>query len=419
MGAFGPTNWMRLLAGAALAVASTPAAAASPVEPTLANARLLGETIDKSNKVHIAYVHGMRADEPGSSSALRQALAKRLGIKELARESRCFLANDASIADLTYVRKPVWSDKPAERAEQLLASRVFVDRYEFRTGGGTRIIVDEINWWPLLHPLKCQFLFDPERKLSGTARNQLEICRSGAASGRSGLGPCDPSTPIHYPWLKSITPQPPIAGRAAWPNGALKRQIMNWGLADAVIALGPMGEYIRTAMQGSFQQALQAEGEDNFDRVIVAESLGSFVVMDALRTEFAVQDFVRKTADLYFFANQFALLELARLGSKATEGLVRTPESGWDFLSEEPLQAGEGLLPERRQRQILAISDPSDILTWRVPDIAGVSVINHNVRYSGGPFRLFANPLKAHRGAVDDVRFWNMLLKSKRSDERK
>jgi hypothetical protein len=138
-----------------------------------------------------------------------------------------------------------------------------------------------------------------------------------------------------------------------------------------------------------------------------------FVVLDAFGNLFAdshvAQSVGERTADLYFFANQFALLELARLSgiSCGPTGVVEvtgTPTvSPLDLLK---LWASSGARLETvgRSKQVIAFSDPSDSLTFRVPklrDAGGkdvaivVNVYDHNeVRWLG----LFANPTTAHTG---------------------
>jgi hypothetical protein len=199
-----------------------------------------------------------------------------------------------------------------------------------------------------------------------------------------------------------------------------------------VIALGPMRRFIRAAMNESFVD-VQASGPANAERIVVSESLGSFAVLDAMKDPHpGVRSFLERTADLYFFANQFALLELARLDGIGAEGAVGAEEAAIEEAPEERSVLGvlEELGPVRlaanaleafpagvepvEPRQVIAFSDPSDMLSWRVPKLAGVKVINLYAATSGGPFPLFANPVKAHRGAITSRRVWRLLLQGKR-----
>ena len=63
------------------------------------------------------------------------------------------------------------------------------------------------------------------------------------------------------------------------------------GSTDAVIALGPMRSLFRKTMDKAFNYAARYDGHDvaGQEFVVVSESLGSFVVMDAAaKCEFAI-----------------------------------------------------------------------------------------------------------------------------------
>ena len=77
---------------------------------------------------------------------------------------------------------------------------------------------------------------------------------------------------------------------------------------------------MRTYLNQTVEEAIgQFDNTNARERAIVTESLGSFVVLDALRGK-QTRGFVEKASNLTFFANQFALLELARIGFSAAEG---------------------------------------------------------------------------------------------------
>jgi hypothetical protein len=116
--------------------------------------------------------------------------------------------------------------------------------------------------------------------------------------------------------------------------------------------------------------------------VVISKSLGSFVVLDAFNNLFAdsqeAEQVGLRTTDLYFFANQCALLELGRIDGVPARVPERTgfaaPVSGSPIhLLKRWAQAGraEGNLQGPiRPKQILAFSDPSDILSIRCPNFA-------------------------------------------------
>jgi hypothetical protein len=289
-----------------------------------------------------------------------------------------------------------------------IASRPFVDRYVFTRRSGGPIVVDEVNWWPLLFPLKCRFLLKPETNLSGVDKKHLQLC------ARTD----DP----FYPWLsqddlKRLLSTAPKSGGGARLNAMLKREIVNWGLSDAVMAVGPMRGYYRRAMNAAFAFAATFEGKsiDEREFVVISESLGSFAVMDAYEhidaAHNAVRDVLDRTYLLYFFANQFALLELARVGNlpgvflsadlaESAHAPSASPLQALERWAQHPLHAERLSGSDRAARvsQIIAFNDPSDLLTFDVPAIAGAKVVNLYDRIGSHWLGLFENPVTAHTG---------------------
>lgn len=374
----------------------------------LADTRSLGDLIRTgSGPVHIVFVHGMRAEGPRGSAAFRAALVARLGGSDDASPETFLLDLGEWPRDANLAGVPIWRTR-----EDWAASRPFVYRHRLTLGGGQLVIVDEVNWWPLLFPLKCRFLLLHEHHLSGGDATHLELCRN-------------PAPPFHR-WItdeeyRAALARPP-AGRGAWLNRSLKREIFNWGLSDAVIALGPMRAHINDTMQQAFALAEdQARAAGVAHRVIISESLGSFAVLDSADRG-PVRAYLDRTHDLYFFANQFALLELARIDglvrAGAAEGAAaakaaETPTSPLARLSAwgESAQRREAALSEGwRPRQVIALSDPNDLLTYYVPHLDGVKVVNVLVRNARSLLGLFADPVRAHTAHAANRRVWDVLL---------
>ena len=372
---------------------------------------LLGAAIEQANgrPVHIVYVHGMRAEGPDASAELRAALV-RFGFRsEGSHPSVRRQAAETWPENATYAGRKIWTRK------SWAASQPFRNRHVL-VRGLDKVVIDEINWWPLLFPLKCQALLRHEGPFSGLDRKHLRLCAETAEP--------------YHPWLskkqldKALATRP-LGGRGAWPNAMVKRQIFNWGLADAVIALGTMRKPIREAIEWAFADLSKDEELRNSRRVIVAESLGSFVVLDALyRDTPATTQFVEETADLYFFANQFALLELARIdgvpsdpssprAAVQTEPELGGPSSALLKLAQAPVRDPGRLGAAPHPRQIVAFSDPSDMLTWPVPCLPEIKVANVMVPMTGGAFGLFANPIRAHRGHLEDRSVWDVMMNRK------
>lgn len=380
--------------------------------------RSIGDVLNTASKagrtVHIVYVHGMRADSSDASRFLRQALAaspQLKGFKQTSGQREVLWSKqDVAPAEIRHAGKPlapaaVWS-AAWER------SKAFVIRTEFSNGPGFRVIVDEVNWWPLLMGLRCQALVGPDASLSGPRKRQIELC---AKDVNGANGAADP----YFPWIDptKIPPRPPL-GKGAFANRWAKQEVMNWGLADAVIALGPMRHYLRRAMDMAAARAIDDISAAD-ESILIAESLGSFVAMDAAGTgRGPTLDLVRRTRHFYFLANQFALLELARIkGLPKSEGFVAGNDEAPSPLQTLVENAGKDSQSQSLMEmptQIVAISDPSDALTFLVPSFEdeGIAVSNVQMRFSGGPFGILAHPIKAHRGAIEGRRrMWNYLLR--------
>lgn len=366
--------------------------------------------------VHIVYVHGMRADSSGASKEFIRALTESPYLQGIApvagaREPQ-WTKDDPEKRRIYYAGEPLVGD-PTEWKKAWVRSSPFIIRTTFEDKANSfRVIVEELNWWPLLMGLRCRALVGPDSGLSGPAKKFIKTCKRN-----DDIADGDP----YYPWLRDSDIGTPPIGRSATANRYVKHNIINWGFADAVIAVGPMRHYLRGAMDWAAGRATKQAADE---RIFIAESLGSFVAMDAARDEGPTRALVRKTHHFYFLANQFALLELARIEGipDSPEGLgekrLDQPEGGQKSALGSPLSVLElaGSDPKtqelmERPAQVVAVSDPSDVLTFLVPDLCpNTAVSNIQARFSGGP--LLADPLRAHRGGIEGpFRIWKHLLK--------
>ena len=262
---------------------------------------------------HIVFVHGIRTDARGASFPLQNQICGHIagGCSGVRRVSTDVLSitppNNA-----TFGGQPIWSTN-----EEWLASRPIVDHYVYERPHGGPVIVDEVNWWPIAFPIKCRILVATDARLAGVDSRTLALCaaKSGSASGSAALGPeyhdwiDTPSEPNAY---EAILAQRPDGGGAPWANRLLKTEILDWGLSDAVMALGTtkaqLRDTIRCALQtiaafdphrGVVQNAAvplttpplfqspnevdcksQPGAEQPAHYVIVSHSLGSFILLD-------------------------------------------------------------------------------------------------------------------------------------------
>ena len=184
-------------------------------------------------------------------------------------------------------------------------------------------------------------------------------------------------------------------------------------------------------------------GSYNDPTVIITHSLGGYMFMDALDDELHREDcskalgkspalqILENTNFIYMMANQLALLDLTRLkqyphrlgGPAAVDNLTQRFAKCWASapLKSPPISAQSG--PEETasaKRQIVAFSDPNDILSWlveppnlKLPRPEWHSVELTNVYQSNGEFSiplLFSTPTTAHTGYFDNQTVMELLV---------
>jgi hypothetical protein len=361
------------------------------------------------------------------------------------------------------------------------ASAPFVDHWAIlrraKNGSAKSILVDEVNWWPVVFPLKCRNILVDEAKLAGTDDHFLDDCAQQAP---------DPSTPGRfdsYAWIPSAeaTSLENERSRSVWANRKVKIELMDWGFSDAVMAVGPIRQLLTDGIRQLLLKSVQTSGEGpaallpqpsvagasaSTEYIVISHSLGSFLVFSALNlsgtngaTQTAVDDtngatmantldyVMQHTSQVYFFANQVPLLELAMLGGGTTSsadsshplGLSSQPmpatvagsttaqPSG--YLADIAKWASERALflaghptagvPDSGGPQVVAWSDPNDLLSWHVPDLAGTAVVNLYAKDSFRWFWLFENPLAAHDNYAKNKKVIETLLKPQRANSAK
>ena len=367
--------------------------------------------------VHIVYIHGIGAEEAGGSWVFQKHLCAFLkgcrSPKYPVRVSR-EEADKGPFASSTppsykYMGTEVWT------ADNWRASRPFVDHYVLRRTDGGPVVVDEINWWPLVFPLKCRNIVLGEAELAGPDKELLDLC----------AGKSDPHKPDEhrYAW---ITPAQAKAAESLQPRGArfnrsVKNNLMDWGFADPMMAVGPMRGLFRDAMlqlfaksasftiQGTTPGHAQLSAEPQADRefIIVSHSLGSFLVFSTLRDRVTARrcaalqsaptpsssgaEAVSQTEDratcyilehtsmLYFFANQIPLLYLATVIPPQPSGAAQTGGAADLSAQMQALQAVRQYFG-KTETHITAFSDPSDLLSWHFPRVPNTVVENCVVR---------------------------------------
>lgn len=374
----------------------------------------------ENTQLHIFYVHGMAFDGPNhsDSAVLRKSICKFL--RDCTRPTGEFdgreyadrdkFALDTPPPQLAYVGQQVWSGK------EWNAAAPFVDHWKLVRHNAPTIYIDEINWWPLVFAVKCRLIIAKDAEYVGPTATYIDSCSSSQPDGRT------PGRYLSYSWIDPSDAQrlKALPARGALLNRRFKNYVLDWGFTDAVLAVGPMRSLllegirqvvlksVRVAADGSRGGAVEPSPNQEF--VIVSHSLGSYLIFSALDLDLTESDgskmqrwkkefaeILSRTSTVYFFANQLRLLELANVDVTNRKNMVQHLEA-WGLLRRQYLDSLN--LPSRNAvspPQIVAWGDPSDLLTWSVPELTTVVVKNRYVKNATHWFWLFESPTGAHR----------------------
>ena len=389
---------------------TTPQAQATPSLAAPLERAYNGET-----QLHFLYVHGMGIDTPKGkdgtqdfevSQEFRANFCKQIGCSENKFVGRDYA--DESAFDPTkgppplfYLGKNLWQESPTN--DEWHAAAPFVDHYKLvleNKNKNTPIYVDEINWWPLIMSAKCGQIVAAEASFVGPDKKHIATCSAMTAKDSQHEGRY-----TSFAWTPGVQQHDPSWPKPALINRWLKQDILDWGFADALLAVGPMHQYliegIREIVLHSFNKS------ENQEFVVVSHSLGSYLMFSALdlqddphtvtppewKTNFGI--LLKRTSHAYFMANQIRLLELANLDD-TKNGNLNTHLQNWNNLRVQAQQPSP---------QIVAWSDPDDLLTWKVPDLEqdatgtnmnNVAVENRSAKNVVRWFWLLASPGGAH-----------------------
>jgi hypothetical protein len=458
--------WQRvataLIAVAALAFAGVPAQL--PSDAPLESVGTIGQMMAShpQDDIHLILIHGIRTSDRTTWNGFRSRICAHLAGQCLSATPDGPITERLMLWDhppnATYLGREIWpKDNPAAWA----GSQPFVDHYRIKLINNRALTIDEINWWPLVFAFKCQFIVKEDTLLVGPAKDIIGYC---ADNGQ-----------MHFPWFDAATKSRllalrPVSGGAPAINRALKTELLDWGVSDAVLAEGSMKGMLREMVRCAFSNigafnaarfdtlgpghtdspptayacpkrgalAAMASPDPKGQYVIVSHSLGAFIILDtfaaAATTDkaaattpaddceagaVAIRVLGAPTPDeppqdpaltgrtramcailalsdhLYFLANQLSLMSLGR-----AQGL-------WDFResADHPQPYADALslwvaagAPGHQHRQIIAFSDPGDVLTFEVPCIRGAKVINIFSHNAMDWFGLYESPATAHGG---------------------
>jgi hypothetical protein len=403
-----------------------------------------------NDQLRIFYVHGMAADGPGDfdSWSFRRSICRSFKGCYSTRncpsaKQRCSStagdmestepANEGPYASATppnlfYLGYPVWGSDSSTPEADWKAAAPFVIHWQLDTNSGHVIHVDEINWWPLVFALKCRQMVKEDAAAVGPAHKFIDIC-----SGKPTKGNPQGS----YPWITVADAEKlkQLPNQGAAVNRYLKNYILDWGFTDAVLSVGPLRSLIldgirqlvlkSVAMRPDTTQGTSSVPPADQEYVIVSHSLGSYLMFAALddnppglQTDSSRANAIQydailsRTSSVYFFANQLRLLELANLDSSSEKNMTSHLEH-WGKVRTDYLKSHAAVAQQYPPRpQITAWNDPSDLLTWTVPDIKNVDVTNVPVHNAIHWLWLLEGPTSAHDGYAHNSSVISEMLKT-------
>lgn len=424
----------------------------------------IADALDSPDRhpVHILYVHGIADMGAGDSALLRESICTELKLCDVTdwKNAGVEFADKGEFSSnvepptLAYLGNPVWNSP-----EEWHAAAPFVVHWVVHLRRHPAVLVlDEINWWPLVQALKCRRVVAAEAHLSGPDQRLLQVCSEQSAQDPGGLG-------RFFPWIPpdQAAKLAKIRPRGVLINRELKAGLVDWGLSDVLMAVGPMGGILRDGVRqlmaksaafdpnaaeddssgsggiGKYDWKSRLSQDNTLDQefIGVTHSLGSYLLFNTLNPEFASApgqtlspaDAARKTAEenavryifertsqVYFFANQLEMLEITNLESAPptttlnsralapAPSVPTTPAENFRTLVgrwknyqtnfQQSLHPGDEA--SRKKVQVVAWSDPSDVITYRVPKIGDVEVVNLYVKNAARWFGLLESPRKAH-----------------------
>jgi hypothetical protein len=433
--------------------------------------RSIGDAVRESKAdepVHIVYIHGIGSEAAGESQLLQKSIcdnAKRyLGTrcvlpagaknKEFWTLKYRHFADTMPMPQVAYMGKAVWTVKEGNWP----ASTPFVDRYELGLENGKRIVVDELNWWPMMLAFKCRHILKYETELAGTlsgANDYLKLCEMPTSTKR-----VDGIETRTYMWLSGkqgsgendLPTKPADYREAILANRFLKVYLMDWRFSDAILGLGTLESDlvagIRVLLEDCVREDFSVEAPKS-NYITVSHSLGSFLVFSALHLSYDSRNLkeadkkklgylLQHLSQAYFFANQIPLLELAKLNS-----LHETQEAGSPFEPETDSFDLKDWSENRRNSllrdpiactdptgmplgEIVSWSDSNDLLTWYLGkdfedwqthnhdaanSINGICVTNYVVKNASHILGLLELPGSAHDNYAKNPEVIKSLLK--------
>lgn len=195
-------------------------------------------------------------------------------------------------------------------------------------------------------------------------------------------------------------------------NGIVKDWLLNDCLSDAMIYEGDSHPAIRDAMVDTVSRVIDAHPNDAGTLVVVAQSLGSKMLFDALsamlesdqpHTRELGQQAARRLGLIFMAGNQMPILGLAEQSPVARAMPPQDALQHFLDLRRRQVAPRAGAIS---RLAVVAFTDPNDLLSYRLlparyaaPDVAVADVLVSNARTWLG---LIENPLTAHMSYLDN-----------------
>jgi hypothetical protein len=377
-------------------------------EPSFRGMNALVAEEPPGRPLHVLLVHGMGTPQPNGFDAFIASLAGRFGLVQIPPaeiEPQWQGCHPETPAEPALMQpKPQSINNPAAAPENL--ARLYTYNFGPSPNAAPTLTVSYLLWAPLTASVKC----DLEHEDATAPQKQA--------------------------------------------FAAIAKDFIEDKLSDAVLYAGT---YRKRVMRPSVQGALcivtggrwlpdgrTCVARDYHDpTVIITHSLGGYMLMDSIQAELRNDDcepnsggggpakkILENTPVIYMMANQLALLDFstlrrdpnaARANANAAEAV--TKQFGKCWLKARAIAAARGeasLSATAAMSQVVAFSDPNDILSWRIeprnlnlPRSQRGDVAVTNVFMSNGEFSvpgLFSEPVTAHTGYFVNPQVMDMLI---------
>ena len=352
------------------------------IEPYLAKQDSLppfGEPVGARPEVKVLYVHGIGTHAPGHGTALRDNLAKSLGLDVRAPRAK---------------RIVIFSPQfPKQNLGEINVTRLTNEQRS------RDLLFYELTWSPITQPDKDLLAFDKEE--------DYVLQRAGVNQAMRTF-------------VNDVAPDPlAYAGQKREPILVSVTQSICWVVSRNWSELPELteGQYCGAGLPGVGSRV----AIDDF--VIISHSLGSRAVIDALqrltnlpinadpRLQSIAATFRQRDLQIFMLSNQLPLLEAGREGQQVVNQIDA-------YCGPNPSKSGRFFA----KTELIAFSDPNDLMSYPIPDqfadklidsrlCPSVTNVTINVVSVNSLLGLgdVANPLSAHLGYAADARVGGLM----------